>query len=294
MLAQHPELYGFPETHLLVARTVAEWFAYFGYNFLSHGLLRLIAQLIAGEQTEETICVARIWLTCRLNRSTAYVFSELAERIHPLMPVDKSPLLAGDERSLRSAYSIFPGARFLHITRHPVTQGISILKLVRKILSDSPLNDWLVAEMLLRLPYFEDLIDYNADFPIVDPQLQWYKEHLNILNFLAGVPRCQQMRIRAEELIAHPDTYLMDINTWLRIRSDWEVIERMKHPEKWIFARMGPRNARFGGDPIFSRNPALDGNRGRCASLDDPLPWRTDATGLKPEVRQLAQHFDYA
>jgi hypothetical protein len=161
------------------------------------------------------------------------------------------------------------------------------------MLSSSGLNDWLAEEILVRLPYFENMIDYSADIPVIDPQLRWYREHSNILNFLADIPASQQMRIRGEELIVHPDTYLKKISTWLRIRSDQEVIEGMKHPERWIFAGLGPRNARFGGDPIFSRNPALDGNRSRRATLDDPLPWRTGATKVKPGVRRLAQQFGY-
>ena len=67
MLGQHPQLYGLPETHLFGVETVAEWCdACSRATFkMSDGLLRAVAEIVYGEQTEATIALATSWLRQR-------------------------------------------------------------------------------------------------------------------------------------------------------------------------------------------------------------------------------------
>jgi|ERR1043165_3828945 hypothetical protein len=64
MLGQHPQMYGLPELHLFTSQTLEErknvW-AQSTFN-INHGLLRVIAELYFGKQTEETVIFARAWL----------------------------------------------------------------------------------------------------------------------------------------------------------------------------------------------------------------------------------------
>jgi hypothetical protein len=293
MLGQHPEMYAFPETHLLMTRTIAEWSVLVG-EFYSHGLLRLVAELIAGVQTEAAIRLARLWLMRRLSRPSAWVFCELAERISPRTPIEKSPLMVRNIRSLVLAHGTFPDAHFLHLTRHPVSYGFSILKFVDQMLTSLRLDGRFASEMLLRSPISPFMCHTSAGVPVVDPQTVWYREHSNILAFLAHVPRLQQMRVRGEDLLTNPDLVLRQISGWLGLRSDRDAIHLMKHPEKWAFASVGPRNAVFGSDPDFCRDPVLRPRRRGHEGLDDPLPWRADNTGINQEVRRLAEQFGYA
>ena len=51
------------------------------------------------------------------------------------------------------------------------------------------------------------------------------------------------MRVRGEDLLGEPDTYLRKIAEWLGLRTDEEAIEAMKHPEQSPYACIGPENA---------------------------------------------------
>src|SRR5215471_9146479 len=60
MLGQHPQMYGLPELHLFAAETVRDRTRLAeqkDFN-IHHGLLRVIAQLYFGEQSEVTVRAA--------------------------------------------------------------------------------------------------------------------------------------------------------------------------------------------------------------------------------------------
>jgi len=295
MLGQHPQMYGFPETHLLTTRTISEWSARFGRNFLAHGLYRLIAELMWSAQTEEAIRWSQRWLLQRLARSSVSIFCELAERVWPRVPIDKSPVMVKNPAFLKLARDRFPDARFLHVTRHPVGYGLSIVKLLYGNLGALSKKRPLAVKILMRSPTapFRDMLDMSTGVPVIDPQRRWYQENLRIVSFLSEIPRANHMRVRGEDLVQSPEQVLETVTDWLQLRSDRTAIECMKHPERWSFARLGPRNAPFGGDPNFYRRPTLHpGNRKR-ESLNVVLPWSTDMVGFHPEVRRLAELFGY-
>src|SRR5712692_735035 len=63
MLGQHPQMYGLPEIHLFVAETMEEWWqqcANATFN-MDHGLIRVVAQLFFGGQTEVSASRAAGW-----------------------------------------------------------------------------------------------------------------------------------------------------------------------------------------------------------------------------------------
>jgi hypothetical protein len=297
MLSQHPQLFGFPETHLLMTRTLAEWAAIFSGEFTrlgQAGLLRLVAQLIAGVQSADAVRYAQSWLRQRLHRSSGQVFRELAACVFPRTPIDKSPLMVQRLRSLRCAFSTFPHARFLHLTRHPVSQGLSMLNFVDEVQTLLGVHAPFPSEIRAHPALPPLMCRTRGGTPVLDPQVQWYREHLNILALLAEVPPRQQLRIRGEDLLSNPDSVLRQITAWLGLRSDTEVLDRMTHPERWEFARLGPHNARFGNDPNFCRDPVLRARDHHQESLEDPLPWRGGSTGVDHRVRRLAQQFGYS
>ena len=88
VIGQHPELFGSPELNLFRARSMRK------FNDLTRlhmGLHRFVAQVYAGEQTIESVEMARHWMLARLDRSTAQVHRELCEKIAPRAMVQKSP-----------------------------------------------------------------------------------------------------------------------------------------------------------------------------------------------------------
>jgi hypothetical protein len=294
MLGQHPQMFSFPETHLLVTDTLRDWWGRFGTNFQAHGLLRAVAHLIFRTQNERTVETAREWLLRRLRRPSAEVFCELGAQVVPRKPVDKSPLMVRDLESMIRVFELFPEAHFLHVTRHPLRHGLSMMKMLNDITSHCNPGAPLMSSVLLSpISLFAGMTDRSSGTPILDPQIQWYNQHSAILAFLAGVPPPHRTWIRGEDLVADPDSVLRRLTSRLQLRSDRSAIDSMKHPEKWPFAGSGPANAPGGGDPKFLHKPALRAAKQRPDTLEGPLPWRPDGKGFTREVRELAERFGY-
>lgn len=281
MIGQHPQTFGLPELNLFnvikikdlwrrVSREIG------GDSNRRHGLLRAVAEIYAGEQTPATITMAQYWAAAREDQTTGEVFLELVAKIDPLIPVEKSPAYTVSAQRLTRIYETFPDARFIHLVRHPIPQGRSVMNL----------NEGIFA-------YFVNAFDFEDNRAIVDPQIAWHDININILNFLDMVPKDQQIRIRGEEFMEHPQKHLVIICRWLGIRDDDDAIEAMMHPERSPFACFGPISALFGNDPNFLRGPAFRQHTPKIPPLDGTLPWRDDGKGLRPEVIDLAQEFGY-
>jgi Sulfotransferase family len=279
VLGQHPQMFSILESRLFNVETMREWWRTTKHQ-RPDGLLRDVAEVIFGHQTEATIERARGWLWRRRTWDTGDIFRALAECLYPLGLVEKTPI-AGlhDEKIqeiLQRRLRVFPHARLLHLVRHPQGQCQSHAEQAKK---QPRLN--------------RRLLDRATHPPVLDPQLIWYRVNANILTFLATLPPEQHRRIRGEDLLSDPDYHLLEITRWLGLRMDPVAIEEMKHPERSPFARVGPWNARAGGDGKFFRNPALRIGQLKELSLEGALPWRGDDVGFRQQVRELAQQFGY-
>jgi hypothetical protein len=290
MVGQHPQMYALPETHLFGAESVDEWRHQCAgaSHSMNHGLLRTIAELYFGAQTEHTVDQARGWLRRRSHFSTGYLLEQIASRVYPKHLVDKSPSLVYRPDSLRRAFAMFPRARFIHLVRHPRGQGASVMRRIELAGRRRTVPQWMT-----------DLASFSVEpggTPAqreLDPQGGWYVLNLNICAFLDSVPKEQWMRIQGETLIAQPNPGLRTICRWLGVRADPDAIELMKHPEASPYSRVGPTGAELGNDPIFLHKPRLRPNRAEVHSLDGPLAWRMDGAGFSPAVKDLARGFGY-
>jgi hypothetical protein len=280
MLGQHPEMYGLPEVNLFLAETIHEREGVIRQQqerWAQHGLLRVVAEVFGGEQTVQTVILARKWLEIRSNSTCVSVLRTLAEKLAPRILVDKSPRTIVATEYMQRARRGFPNARFIQLLRHPRPQGESLFKMTKGLGA-------------ARL----DALDYSTDPPTVDYQRAWFTQTMNIVTFLDGVPAAQKLRVRGEDLMAAPEIYLRKIAEWLGLRTDDEAIKAMMHPERSPYACFGPVGARFGNDPNFLREPAFrPGGGGKSASLEGPLGWRTDGRGFTPEVKELARELGY-
>jgi hypothetical protein len=272
MLGQHPQAYGLPEVNLSHGKTLGDMWdtISLGVNYASSGLLRLLAQLHDGEQSEETVIRARQWVMRRAHWTGARVFAHIQEAVGPdLMLVEKSPRNVIEVENLHRLHRIFPRAHFLHLTRHPKTQGSSLLELLRS---------------------------YGADDPKVNPERTWHRAQTNILTFAADLQPGQYMRVKGETLLRDPEFYLSQICEWLDIDTGAAAITAMLHPETSAYAGIGPLSAPFGNDPNFLLSPRLDFDRLARISeppLEGPVEWKL-VEPLTTPVIQLAQRFGYA
>ncbi len=247
MIGEHPQLYGFPELHICTSDAVEDvlhWEARRGCPG-PPGLIRLIAQELYGGQNQRTITMAIAWFRERKHWPCKKMFDHLLEWVNPKMGVEKSPATASSMEHLERTLSWFPGAYFLHLTRHPVAARSSIEEFRERIRGGSSTPSG------------------RREF---DAMLMWYNVHKRIVRFLDSLPAGQWMRIKGEDVLSEPEVYLPQIAEWMGLRTDSEAIEAMMHPENSPFACPGPWPVRGGNDQKFTRSPAL--RRGRVREPD--------------------------
>jgi hypothetical protein len=234
--------------------------------------------LYFGEQSAATARRAREWLRRRATLSTDFLFNILADRLYPRIPVDKSPTTV-HVSSLQRVKQQFPEARFLHLVRHPRGQLESAFKLLREREKRGQ-----------PVPEVHWLKRITAD----PPGRHWYEANATITSFLESIPPDRQLRIRGEDLLSDPDAVLPTIAAWMRVRTDADAIDEMKHPERSPFASVGPPGARWGNDVFFLRSPALRPVQTVRYDLNEALPGRTDGRRFAPRIQSLARRLGYA
>jgi hypothetical protein len=273
MVGQHPDLYGVPELNLSAADNVVGLMRAYKHAGAQarHGLLRTLAQLHSRRQTEQTIRDAQAWLTSHIHWSTKQVFDHLLEYIEPQIAVEKSPRTVMKKEYLQRTHAWYPNARFIHLTRHPRSTGISQINIAKR-----------TREMGV------GRLDANN----INPDYWWLRAQQNILELLSGLPQRQWLRVKGEDLLSDPDQHLRRIAEWLNIRTDAEAIESMKRPELSPYSGLGPSNARYGADINFLESPRLRPGKIEEPVLDGPLPWAPHR-GFPRAVLGIAQEYGY-
>jgi Sulfotransferase family len=274
MLGQHPQCYGLPEMHLFFADDLGHVMKGTLRHSMVNGLLRALAQLHDGEQTDESIARAREWTTTRSSWPIRKVFDHIQELVGPRMLVEKSPATTYSSEFVGRLLRTYPKANLLHLTRHPRSTGESLAKLRSQF------------------PRLQRITGGRAK---LDPERIWRVNHKVAITATADLPPGQCMRLKGEALMRNLALYLPQICEWLDLRSDAEAIEAMMHPENSPYAKPGPPAAPFGNDPSFLENPALDPERLEKLKeprLDGELAWRPGEM-FASETRQLAKQFGY-
>ncbi|MGL5083580.1 MAG: sulfotransferase family protein [Microcoleaceae cyanobacterium] len=278
MLGQHPQAYGVAELSIFASETLQEFTdrmqGLFQYNM--HGLLRVVMQLYAGEQTLASLEMARRWVATRGDRTTGEVYQELCQKVASRRIIDKSPIYSTKREIMNRIYRNFPDAYYLHLVRHPRTQGQSMMNF-----ADG------------NLTIFGNSVDYSTHPPTVDPQYWWYTMQCNILDFLDTVPSEQQMRLKGEDLLSDPKSYFEKICGWLNLDWNDEAFAAMLNPQDSPYACFGPYGSHAGNDPNFMQSAKFKQREIPSSQLAGDLPWRSDGKGFIPDVIQLAQTLGY-
>jgi hypothetical protein len=306
MLGQHPQMYGLPELHLLEDESMEGWWQRSAEATfqLAHGLLRVVAEVFFGGQSELTVAHAAAWLRRRRCETSGMVFEQIARAVSPRILVEKSPSMVYTVGSMRRVFGFFPQAKFVHLVRHPCGYCESVLKYL-DLLSrpnyqprDRPRSRAPEAPEWIRdLAHFPDPLAAEEagrpeDLPL-DPQGGWYVLNTNVAAFLSSIPAAQWMRVRGEDLLMEPERHLSEISRWLGLRVDGAAIEEMKQPDRSPYARFGPPGARLGNDILFLERPAVRASRIRRHSLEGPPAWRPEIGTLHPQVVSLARSMGY-
>jgi len=293
MVGQHPQMLGLPETNLFARDTYSDLLRlYAARGRFQHGLLRSIAQLGLGQQTEDDIDVAKAWLQKRPAATTARIFQDLAAWAAPREVVDKSPLYVYSSSSLERIGRAFPEARYLHLTRHPRGTCESIHELRERTAERADRLREYATERGIDLPQQMQASQTAQPDTELTPETMWFEPHMRIVEFLEDVPEERQLRLRGEDVLADPGQYLPPIAEWLGISTSADAIEAMQHPEASPFACYGPPNARFGNDPSFLEAPVLRAYRPKPQDMEAPLSWNPELF-FGDLVTELAEYFGY-
>lgn len=281
MLAAHSRLYALPSLDLFMADRIGELLdiRQLGEGAVIDGLLRALAQLQSGVQTDDTVNAAHDWLRQRAAEPVIVALDALAALAAPrrlVIPDAESPLRPNDLRRLREQV---PDAMCLHVLRHPWSQGVIAL---------DRLGD--------RLFVPADYKDHSFVPPVLDPQIAWLRAHCNLVDHLvAALPAHRVKACRWEDLVAQPAATLAGIADWLGEGAN-ALSGSVLADRCWDYAGYGPAAAPYGLDhetvePIAEAT--LDAAFAAPA-LDASLPWRPDGMGFAAPVRALARQFGYS
>lgn len=258
MLGQHPDLVGLPELKLFSYRTIGQLEASLprfwierGVTHRSPGLVRALAEFEFGNQRPGSLALARAWLRERSHWSGTDVLDALMERLSPRVCVEKSPENVENSAALERLVSAYPRARYLHLTRHPVTTQRSIQ-----------------AHLNRTLP------GHSQEGQPMSGIASWFETHRRILRYAATLPSDRYRRVRAEDVLNDLRPQLRAIAAWLELPADPPAIEAMTHPEASPFASFGPSDSGVigGNDPDFLRDP-IPHRVEVPSTLDEPPGW---------------------
>jgi hypothetical protein len=278
LLAGHPELYGLPETSLFLRETVGEIMAMSvgsfadqsGHRHRLMGLERAIAQLHDGSQDRAALDRALGWISRVPDRSTTDVMEYLLRLIYPRIGVEKSPATVESAQALARCLRAFPGARYLHLTRHPVSTQRSMLRLYNLYLFPPGMAH---AERVRRC------------------LLAWYSGHSRVVEALHTLPRQQWLRVRAEDLLGDPLTWLPRVLAWLDLSHGEAIVDRMLMTQRWEFANWDGHIGFGGADPQFLADPQLRPIQAPGQEVTDPS-WELD-DDLAAKIIALASYLGY-
>ncbi len=228
------------------------------------GLLRAIAELHDGEQTDASIAAAGAWLQDRREWRSADVYDHLLDACAPRIGVEKSPEHASGDAPLARVEAAYPRARYIHLTRHPVPAVQSMHR------------EW-----------------HTLGYWTIEPELfhhfclgVWYFQHARIDRFVAQRDAERVLRVRSEDLVNSPAPQLRRICTWLRVDDSDDAIDAMCHPERSPYARLGPSQALGGGDSGYLRDPVLRPTRCPTRSTSPPTGASTRGSSSGARARR--------
>lgn len=274
MLGVHPEMYALPEVNLFCADTLGQLFDEARekrINFMTHGLLRVLAQLHDEAQTEDTIANAQAWVATHRPWRIGRVYRHICDLAAPKRCVDKSPPYARAEH-MKRLRETFPNALFLHLGRHPRSACLSTFKARSE-----------------RAQRRNNQLDPSTI------EQYWSDTHRAILELATTVPDGHYMYMQGESLLSDPLHYLPQIAEWLGISSAPASIEAMLHPENSPYSCVGPDNARGGNNSGFLQAPQLRSGPIAMPSMEGRLDWFPEGEDheFRAETREIAAMLGY-
>ncbi|MDP3858007.1 MAG: sulfotransferase [Stagnimonas sp.] len=280
VLGRHPQLYALPQIFPFMAETVGELLDVFALSQLGHGdgLRRAVAELLQGGQGATHIAAADAWLGAHRALGSRELIATLAAAAAPrrlVIPDAEMPLRPRELRRFRAA---LPQAQWLHLVRHPWSQGCRFAA-------------WLREQLFVPV----DFRDQAQTPALPEPQLPWLRANRNLDAAAAEWPAGQVLRLSSESLDADFEASVASLCGALDLPLTRADLQAMARPQDWLFARTpaGPVRGGLEAEVWADFSDELE-QLAAITRLDQPLPWRRDRSDFAPEVLALARQYGYS
>ncbi|MBL4810867.1 MAG: sulfotransferase, partial [Rhodobacteraceae bacterium] len=272
-LGQNPAAYGLPECNLeLEPMTDAVVREMTGLRSAQiHGLLRVLAQLLSGEQVMGSVEMARRWLMQRLHLPTSYILREIAELTAPRRLV--IPTTAGllYPSACDRLVGNFDNALFVHLQMHPYNHATAVM-----------------SQHQGAAARITGAIDKSGDDDVVDPQMLWAEAEEGVARIATAVGPDRFFSLRCEDLADDSAKALAGLAKQLGLPANKAAVAAMAAPENSVFAGIGPYGANMGGDirTLAALRAELSAPKD---ALDGTLPWNPNGKGFGVDLQQRAR-----
>jgi amino acid adenylation domain-containing protein len=240
MLGGHPRLFAPPELQLLNFNTLRERRAALSGErdrFWLDGTVRALMEVRRCPAEE----AARLIADCEARDLTVKEFYRLMqEGLGEATLVEKTPTYALDLGMLRRAEEDFPGARYIHLVRHPAAMIASFEE----------------AKLHVFFPPF--LTGPHPFSPRQLAELVWVVSHQNILAFLGEVPAERQHKVYFEDLVRDPVRVMEGVAGFLGLPFDPLMAEPYRQGPKSRMTDPVHPLARMLGDVKFHAHKGVD------------------------------------
>lgn len=258
MLAGNPALFCPPELHLLPFATMAQRTHALTGSYLDEGLQRALMALMDVDESASEQELAR-WQ--EEDWSIQAVYAQLQALAGSRLLVDKSPTYGGSLATLQRGETLFDGAQYIYLVRHPYAMIDSFVKnRMHKVIGADEADPYVLAEQI------------------------WTQTNQNMLAFLEQVPPTRKLVMRFEDLVSQPLQLVQQLCDFLGV----PLAEAMLHPYRGERMTDGVHERSLSiGDPNFLTHTGIDaslGNVWRKVKLPQPL-------GLA--AQQVANTFGY-
>ena len=258
MLAGHPSLSSPPELHLLPFDTMTQRETELGVSQLGEGLKRAYMALkgVSADQSQELVSEL-----IERNADIREVYQQLQQLAGDRLLVDKSPTYASNYETLTKAETIFDGAKYIHLVRHPYSVIESFTRMrMDKLVGSSESDPHRLAESI------------------------WRESNQNILDFAKEIDPERYHLVYYEDLVSKPQEVLTDICNFLEIPFDEAVLT----PYQGDRMTDGVNETAMSlGDPNFHKHRQIDAQLAEAWRKIE-LPSRLDVYS-----QQLAKQLQY-
>lgn len=263
ILAAHPQLFSPPELHLLPFNSMgsrAEEINKNGFEWMKFGVAEA---LMEAEGIKRKEALKAVNTMAANDMPVVDVYRHLQEKIGDRVLVDKTPFYSCHPQWLKRAATMFPKAKFIFLTRHPVGMINSFVKLRLKELTHNSFgcyseNPWHLGEKW------------------------WLTGNKNINDFVESLSKPRSLFLRYEDLVSDTHSSMSDVCNFMNVPFN----EKILNP----YAETDKNTTKGIGDPNIMNHSTIDASMADSWKTQNlPHPLSSQSIEL---ANQLGYHFD--